>query len=195
MNFLSCCIQSPVPDSALIREDSLFVDSTGVTFKTTRYGVLCAQGVHMVTEAGPCARCEKEWWAKQGRISVKAIEGWVNETLKVANAERQILVQQGWLIDKITAQFTYLLPPAGEGDLFLPTYDPEDIPRDVRRGFTLASTPELPPDERSTVTRMTRKGLMAYKRVASSLTTIEAHLSYLAENNLAPRVRGGAFEG
>ncbi|HEY9900487.1 MAG TPA: hypothetical protein V6D00_15025 [Pantanalinema sp.] len=194
MNFLSCCIQSPVTGTPLVREDSIFVDSRGVTFKTTRHGFMCAQGAHMVTATGPCARCEKEWWSKQGRISVRAIEGWVHETLKVANEERQILVQQGWLIDKITAQYTYLVPPAGEGDLFLPTYDPEDIPRDVRKSFTIQAGPELPPDEQTTVTRMTRKGLMAYKRVAPTLTTIEAHLSYLAENNQAPRIRGGAFE-
>lgn len=193
MNFLSCCIQSPVTDTPLMREDSIFVDSRGHVFRSTRYGCLCAQGKHLVTAAGTCARCEKEWWLGQGRISVAAIEGWVHETLKVANEERHVLIQQGWLIDKITANFTYLVPPDGEGDLLLPTYDPEDIPREVRKSFSLHAVPDLPANEQYTVTRMTRKGLMAYKRVAPTLSTIDDHLAYLAGNNQAPRIRGGAF--
>lgn len=192
MNFLSCCIQSPIADSPVMREDSIFVDSRGTVTRATRYGFLCAQAKHMVTTAGTCARCEKEWWWEQGRISVAAIEGWVNDTLKIANEERHVLIKQGWLIDKITAHFTHLVPPDGEGDLLIPTYDPEDIPREVRRGFSRSAAPELPSNEQTTLTRMTRKGLMDYKRVAPTLATIDAHLSYLAGNTQTPRLRSSA---
>ncbi|MBO9539840.1 hypothetical protein J7643_04510 [bacterium] len=193
MNFLSCCIQSPLPDSPVMREDSIFVDSRGTVTRATRYGFRCAQGKHMVTATGPCARCEKEWWWEQGRISVAAIEGWVNDTLKIANEERHVLLAQGWLIDKITAHFTHLVPPDGEGDLLIPTYDPEDIPREVRKAFSLSTAPELPANEQGIVTRMTRKGLMAYKRVAPTLRTLDEHLSYLAGNTHSPRSRTSMF--
>ncbi|MNY18731.1 hypothetical protein D3C86_1521310 [compost metagenome] len=85
------------------------------------------------------------------------------------------------------------MPPDGEGDLLIPTYDPEEIPREVRKAFSLSTAPELPANEQSTVTRMTRKGLMAYKRVAPTLTTLDEHLSYLAGNTHAPRARTSMF--
>lgn len=178
MNFLSYRREAPVPESSLIREETLLVDSRGEVCLITRHAVRCAAGRHLVKRPDPCAACEREWWWSQGFIT--EIGGWVSGTLKVANAERAVLAQQGWTVQKITAQYTHMVPPADAEEILLPLAEPNEIPGEVRRRFTLAQLPELPPEARTSLTRLGRKDLMAYKRLAPSFQSLEEHLSYLS---------------
>lgn len=178
MNFFSYRLETPVPDSSLIREETLMVDSRGEAFLITRHSVRCAGGRHLVTSAEPCAACEREWWWSQGFIT--EIDGWVHDALKVANEERSVLLEQGWTVQKTTAHYTHMVPPpSDEDELLLPLADPAEMPPEVRGGFTLSEDPDLPPVERRSLTRLTRKDLMAYKRIAPSFQVLEEHLAYL----------------
>lgn len=153
------------------------VDSRGEVFLVTRQAVRCARGRHLVTSAAPCAACEREWWWSEGFVT--DVDGWVNDALKVANEERSVLLEQGWTVQKTTAHYTHMLPPADEAEVLLPLADPSEMPAEVRRGFMLAREPELAPVERQSITRLNRKDLMAYKRVAAGLATMAEHLDYL----------------
>lgn len=155
------------------------VDSRGEVFKITRHLVRCAQGRHLVTSAEPCAACEREWWWEQGFIT--EVDGWVNDALKVINAERHVLLEQGWTVQKTTAHYTHMRPPESDDDeVLLPLADPAEIPPEVQRGFMLAAEPELPPVERESLARLSRKELMAYKRLAPSLKSMDEHVAYLS---------------
>lgn len=153
------------------------VDSRGEVFWITRHTVRCAVGRHLVTTAAPCAACEREWWWSQGFIT--EVDGWVSGTLKVANEERTVLLEQGWTVQKITARYTHMVPPADEEEVLLPLADPAEMPPEVRRGFMLPADPELPAVERRSLARLSRKDLMAYKRIAPSLATMADHVAYL----------------
>lgn len=169
------------------------VDSRGEVFLLTRHAVRCVAGRHLVTSAEPCAACEREWWWSQGFIT--DIGGWVSGTLKVANQERAVLVRQGWTVQKITAHYTHMVPPADEEDPLLPLSDPAEMPSEVRRGFMLPQNPELPRPERQSLARLGRKDLMAYKRIAPSFETLADHLAYLsapASTAKGPRRKVGA---
>lgn len=176
MNFFSWRREIPVPDSPLVREETLMVDSRGEALLITRHAVRCARGRHLVTSAEPCAECEREWWWSEGFIT--ETDGWVNDALKVANRERGILQAQGWTVQKTTAHYTHMVPPEGD-EILLPLADPSELPAEVRAGFALEAEPELPPVERKSVARLSRRDLMAYKRVAPSFATLDAHLCYL----------------
>lgn len=177
MNFFSWRLETPVPDSSLVREETLMVDSRGEAFLITRHAVRCAQGRHLVTSAAPCAACEREWWWSEGFVT--DVDGWVSGTLKVANEERAVLLEQGWTVQKTTAHYTHMLPPADEEEVLLPLADPAEMPPEVRAGFMLPAEPELPPVERRSLTRLTRKDLMAYKRIAPTFKTLDEHVAYL----------------
>ena len=177
MNFLGCRTLTGVPGTDLHREDSLFVDSRGVVTHVVRYAFPCAQGRHPVTEVGPCPRCEQEWWWSQG--FVRQIDGFFAGALKIAHEEAPVLVAQGWQEQRRTATYTYLLPPESEDEIPLPLYDPDDIPAEVRRGLSTTVAHERPAVTQAVITRLSRKGLMAYKREADALTGLEAHLAYL----------------
>jgi len=177
MNFFSYRREAPVPESDLIREETLMVDSRGEVLLITRHAVRCAAGRHLVKSAEPCGACEREWWWSQGFIT--DVGGWVSGTLKVANEERPVLEQQGWTIQKITAHYTHMLPPADEEDPLLPLADPAEMPLAVRRGFMLPRNPELPAEERQSLKRLGRRDLTAYKRIAPSFDSLAEHLDYL----------------
>lgn len=164
------------------------VDSRGEVFHITRHAVRCASGRHLVTSVEPCAACEREWWWSEGFVT--DIDGWVNDTLKVANAERGILVEQGWTVRKITAHYSHMAPPEDAAEILLPLADPAELPPEVRRGFMRAQVPDLPAVERRSLTRLTRKDLMAYKRVAPTLASWADHVAYL-EGVASPRPRRG----
>lgn len=178
MNFFSCRLETPLPASDLVREETLMVDSRGEVFLITRMAVRCARGRHLVTSAAPCGACEREWWWSEGFVT--DVDGWVHDALKVSNEERSVLLEQGWTVQKVTVHYTHMLPPADEEEVLLPLADPSEMPSEVRRGFMLAREPELPPVERRSITRLNRKDLMTYKRVAPTLSTLAEHLDYLS---------------
>lgn len=163
------------------------VDSRGEVFRITRHAVRCARGRHLVTSAAPCAACEREWWWSEGFIT--EADGWVNDALKVANEERHVLLAQGWTVQKTTVHYTHMVPPEGD-EVWLPLADPEEMPAEVRKGFMLEVEPELPPVERMSLVRLSRQELMAYKRLAPSLGTMDDHVAYLTAPAPAKTKRG-----
>lgn len=192
MNYFAGRFQTPVEGQPWVREDAIFVDSRGEVTHTTRYAVPCPQGEHLLEVAGPCRECERAWWRSQGRIL--GIDGWVNSALKVPNEERPVLLKQGWTVQKITATYTHMEPPAGDEDVLIPLCEPEDIPRDVRQRLALSEVPALPSSERRVLTRLSRKGLMAYKRLVPSFKRLDEHLEYLSTGALVTSPRKSGHE-